>query len=565
MYRSHSSCAAMALRSVRSILGDRHAVCVRETGTIPRAALLALVIPLFLLTPPTAAHAAITPNGDVSPDPTTTTWGTSTYGYIGNTASGTLTVDDGSGLFSKYGYIGYGSTTSGVVNISGANSKWTNGSDLYVGNSGSGTLSITGGGSVSNTVGYLGYDRASTGLAIVSGSNSKWSNSSDLYVGNSGSGTLSIANGGAVVSSGYRQYIGCNPGSTGLVSVSGPGSHWTAGSSSSCWVWVGNSGSGTLSITGGGTVSSGEAWIAYGTSSAGLAMVTGSASQWTAPFLHVGDYGSCGSGILSICSAGVVTTSSISIGSRSRLLIDIGRGSLLTIAGANVYNYGTICMCAGVDAAMGTYTPISSSKSWYTPGTCLAVGGTWGTSTRTFSISAGALTMSGSSATIDRAAIQRILVNDSQTGWQLGVSVLGTTTSSTASTMSMIASVLSGSTLTALQAQCHESVLSAWTISTTGYTVSDATPLYLSMEVGAGRSLDTLALWHYDGTSWTEFHAADLAYDGTYASFTVPGLSGYAVTLVPEPGTLALLIAATVGSAVCRRRRNGKPCLQPEK
>ena len=53
-------------------------------------------------------------------------------------------------------------------------------------------------------------------------------------------------------------------------------------------------------------------------------------------------------------------------------------------------------------------------------------------------------------------------------------------------------------------------------------------------------------MWHYDGTSWTAYASADLTYDGTYASFTVTGFSGYAVT-VPEPGTLALFLAAALG------------------
>ena len=41
---------------------------------------------------------------------------------------------------------------------------------------------------------------------------------------------------------------------------------------------------------------------------------------------------------------------------------------------------------------------------------------------------------------------------------------------------------------------------------------------------------------------WTPYNAQDLTYDGTYASFTATGFSGYAVT-VPEPGTLVLLAA----------------------
>jgi hypothetical protein len=42
-----------------------------------------------------------------------------------------------------------------------------------------------------------------------------------------------------------------------------------------------------------------------------------------------------------------------------------------------------------------------------------------------------------------------------------------------------------------------------------------------------------LQIWHYSGSSWTEYASTDLTCNGTYASFTVTGFSGYAVTGVP--------------------------------
>ena len=92
--------------------------------------------------------------GDVEPaDPST--WTSNTRAYVGNTASGTLTIDSGA-YSSAYGYIGNNSGATGVVNISGADSVWSNEYYFYVGNSGSGTLNISNGGSLNASVVTVG-------------------------------------------------------------------------------------------------------------------------------------------------------------------------------------------------------------------------------------------------------------------------------------------------------------------------------------------------------------------------------------------------------------------------
>ena len=109
---------------------------------------LILLATVALAQPILSAHADIIPNGDVSPD--CFTWGGSTTGYVGNTGSGTPTVNGGEPpSFSGTGYIGYSSGSVGVVSVDGFGSTWNNSNNLYVGYSGSGTLSITNGGSVS--------------------------------------------------------------------------------------------------------------------------------------------------------------------------------------------------------------------------------------------------------------------------------------------------------------------------------------------------------------------------------------------------------------------------------
>ena len=59
---------------------------------------------------------------------------------------------------------------------------------------------------------------------MVSGSGSSWTVRNALNVGYSGSGTLSITNGGSVITTGGSEgCIGCQANSTGVVNVDGFG------------------------------------------------------------------------------------------------------------------------------------------------------------------------------------------------------------------------------------------------------------------------------------------------------------------------------------------------------
>jgi hypothetical protein len=97
-------------------------------------------------------------------------------------------------------------------------------------------------------------------------------------------------------------------------------------------------------------------------------------------------------------------------------------------------------------------------------------------------------------------------------------------------------------------------VLSGWQFST-DYAVSSSQPAYLSLLVGAGQSLKSLALWQYDDGEWGRVAANDWTYDGQYVSFTAGELGGYALTAVPEPGMLMLAAVGLIGFAAYARRR----------
>ncbi len=298
-------------------------------------------------------------------------------------------------LFSSGGYIGYGSTATGEVNVAGSGSTWVNinNSYLYVGYNGSGTLSITSGGSVSNAWGCIGYNSGSTGVVKVDGTGSTWTNSNDLdvggfYFGDYGNGTLNITNGGSV-SVGGATYVGANHGSTGSINfglnggtlttqslyasptqLTGTGTinacglvsdidlifdsthglkqtiplqqsgqnvtvdlDMTGATSANGDLGVGWKGVGSLTIQGGITVNSANGYVGYGSASTGVVKVDGTGSTWTnSGELYVG-YG--GSGTLSITNGGSVSNSSVSYFAGVGYIGYFGATGVVTVDGSN--------------------------------------------------------------------------------------------------------------------------------------------------------------------------------------------------------------------------------------
>ncbi|NQU25691.1 MAG: PEP-CTERM sorting domain-containing protein [Candidatus Nealsonbacteria bacterium] len=551
------------------------------------------------------ADAAIVTTGDVSPD-NGYNWHSDTRGYVGGSAVGELVVNHGSDLVSHSGRIGYGENATGLLTVDGVGSTWTAGSGIEVAFLGNGTLNITGGAAVSSLAGHLGARFGGTGKVTVDGAGSTWNSGGGIYVGHYGDGTLNITN-GATVFGDWSNHIGTHSGSTGSVTIDGAGSMWSNGGVrvgtwsdgtldvtnggalvtdgytaigsggnstghvtidgvGSTWTHrerfhVGNSGNGTLSITAGATVVvDGGSNIGTQPSATGIVTIDGTGSRWTAGnYLYIGSFGrgtvniSGGSGVSA--TRVVINTKSLQGNTKSLLGIDIGNGSLLEIDGGSgtITNDGEIRILAGAGATAGNvYEPIAAGK-FSGSGGYQPVGGTWHGPSHQFTASDVVSGAPGAMVTIDRSETQRVLIDDAHTGWSVGASFLA---ADVASEVHVTATAISDSTLAELASllQADDLVRGAWMFEVTGaYNADD--PAYLSFDVGPWFDPSEVTLWYHDGSQWAEYEAADLTCNGDYASFTVTGFSGYAVSAVPEPGSLGLLAAAALALAGLRRWR----------
>ena len=199
---------------------------------------------------------------------------------------------------------------------------WTSGTVGFVGHTSEGSVTVDGGNTLASGNGYLGYEPGSTGMVTVTGTGSQWINSNWLGVGEFGNGTLNITEGGQVDSP--KGFLGYRPGSAGTVTVTGTGSEWN----NSHETFVGFGGNGNLTIEAGGQVNSRRSYLGDFFDSTGVATVTGTGSQWT--ILDVLAVGRFGSGTISVLDGGEITA-----GTLFASLSDLhGNGTITATAGA---------------------------------------------------------------------------------------------------------------------------------------------------------------------------------------------------------------------------------------
>lgn len=213
--------------------------------------------------------------------------------YIGRQGSGTLNIRDGATINSYRPYFGYEPGSYGMATITGTGSSW-DASSLHVGWDGTGMLVIEQG-AVATASLYLGHNSGSYGEATVTGASSILPRSvstyyPDLSVGIAGTGVLNIEQGSLVQSASLD--IGTRVGGIGIVNITDPNSRLDIKGTS----YIGEEGSGTLSILNGGSVyqlyETHQASIGYEAGSIGRVNVSGVGSQWViSGHLTVGNLG----------------------------------------------------------------------------------------------------------------------------------------------------------------------------------------------------------------------------------------------------------------------------------
>ena len=291
---------------------------------------------------------------------TGSSWALSGDLHIGDSGTGTLAVSNGGTITGVNTYLGYNAGSSGTLTLDGAGTALNDSGSIYVGYGGTGTMALTNGATATATGGLsIGANGSVTisgtgstlsgnagvggslsianggtlnssgstidgGIASVSGAGTTWNGGSNFWVGYNGTGTLNITKGG-VVNSGYS-YLGFYGGSNGTVTVDGTGSTWNVSGYS---FYVGDTGTGTLNITDGGTVNyttpGGLVAFGFGGGS-GIATVDGVGSTWTVSGpLTIGS-----SGTLNITNGSLVTAPTTTVNSGGTVNFGANGGTLNT-------------------------------------------------------------------------------------------------------------------------------------------------------------------------------------------------------------------------------------------
>ncbi len=210
-----------------------------------------------------------------------TEWTNSSDVTIGQNGTGVVTLDQQAAVtVGGQTYVAWEAGSVGTLNVRGL-SLWQSLGDLEIGRRGTGTLEITGGATVQALFTTVGNLFGSNGTVTVSGSgpgpdflrSTLTTASESMFVGNFGTGTLTITDHGRVLSN--VGYVGVETGGVGTAVLDTSG-QWT----NDATLIIGERGQGTLRLLGASSVQNQDGYVGRLPGSQGLVVVDG-ISTWT--------------------------------------------------------------------------------------------------------------------------------------------------------------------------------------------------------------------------------------------------------------------------------------------
>ncbi|AJY46944.1 autotransporter domain-containing protein [Martelella endophytica] len=228
---------------------------------------------------------------------------------VGNTGTGAMTAY--ASINGNQVVLGSTATGNGTLTMSGSGAEMNLPVQLVVGGSGTGTLNMEAGASSNIQSGIVGNAAGSTGTVNISGSGSIlkfWgADANGLYVGNAGTGTITVTNGGKLESN--DAWIGQAATGNGTIVISGSGSEWNGYGD----VVLGLSGTGTVRVESGAKANNTNLTIGAASGSNGNAVLTGAGSEWNV-YDTIALGGAGGTGSLSVLDGATMNSSNLLVG-----------------------------------------------------------------------------------------------------------------------------------------------------------------------------------------------------------------------------------------------------------
>lgn len=166
-------------------------------------------------------------------------WSVQSGLIVGDGGVGVVAASGAAQLTSATATVSNGSTSRGVVQLSGAGTQWVNSGALFIGNLAPAVVTVADGALLTSGATVVGLGSGGTGELTLNGAGTRWQANNGFKVGALASGRLSVDTGARVDSTGVVR-VGEMGTALGAISLSGANTRWEqAGDVTLGWVGVG--------------------------------------------------------------------------------------------------------------------------------------------------------------------------------------------------------------------------------------------------------------------------------------------------------------------------------------